>query len=99
MYDDVLSATTLVGVSAVIAAVFVSAATEPPQRSPVALATAQAPAVPAARTSGQPPEAMPVYELPRVVVTGHRSRDGDVLATSAAKPKPEPAAPYLAPAR
>ncbi|WP_418316966.1 hypothetical protein [Piscinibacter sakaiensis] len=96
MYDDVLNATTLIGVSAVIAAVFVGAAIDTPREA--ALASAKPAAVATVPATVAPAAVMPVYELPRVVVTGHRSRDGDVLAVSDT-PAPAAAAAARQPAR
>lgn len=83
MFDDLLSAMALIGVSGtlVAAATSLSGAPNgahydaPPAAGPSLAARAAAPA--AAPSS---PATMPVYDLPRVVVTGNRLRDGDMLA-------------------
>lgn len=80
MFDDLLSATALIGVAGVFAAAVTSLATGP--ADPVSAAAA--PAAPAATRVAGPaaatPPPMPIYDLPRVVVTGNRLRDGDMLA-------------------
>ncbi|MBL8301235.1 MAG: hypothetical protein JNM26_00515 [Ideonella sp.] len=81
MFDDLLSALALIGVTGTLVAAATSLATGP--ADPVSAAVPPGPplalraAAPAAPSSAAP---MPVHDLPRVVVTGHRLRDGDMLA-------------------
>lgn len=82
MFDDLLSATALIGVAGVLAAAVTSLATEP-SGPRVAAATPAATATSAADT-----RVMPIYDLPRVVVTGQRLRDGDMLADGRELPRP-----------
>lgn len=77
MFDDLFCATALTAVGAVLAAGVYSGASElsAPARAVAAIAA------PASVVSNAAPKAaMPVYVLPRVVVTGNRSRDGDLVA-------------------
>ncbi len=81
MFDDLFCATALAAVGAVLAAGVWTSASE------LSIAgTAPGVAVKALAVSVAQPEfatprtAMPIYDLPRVVVTGNRSRDGDMLA-------------------
>lgn len=84
MFDDILSATALIGVASVLAVAVLTVGT--PRATPVP------PIVAAARPTAAKPAplpgvaVMPIYELPRVVVTGHRTRDGDVLAAGTTPP-------------
>ena len=83
MFDDLLSATALIGVASVLAASLASLATEPPSPTLVAATRGPPGTAPATGTTASAPGAtppMPVYDLPRVVVTGNRLRDGDMLA-------------------
>lgn len=77
MFDDLLSATALIGVAGVLATAVTSLATDPAR--PV---SAAGPPGATLATAGPPASAasMPIHDLPRVVVTGHRLRDGDMLA-------------------
>jgi hypothetical protein len=77
MFDDILSATALIGITGTFVAAVATglAAPLPAQRTAGAQAPTGTPTVPA-----QAAAPMPVYDLPRVVVTGNRLRDGDVLA-------------------
>lgn len=84
MFDDVLSSAALIGVASVFAAAVATLGSTPEGDS---VATERSTAVAAnasgsAASTGPPPAAGPgpVYDLPRVVVRGHRTRDGDVLA-------------------
>ena len=94
MFDDVLSAATLIGVASVFAAA-VATLGSTPERDSVATEKSTAVAanasgsaastgshsgagpVPRSHSSASP---VPIYDLPRVVVRGQRTRDGDVLA-------------------
>ena len=81
MFDDLLCATTLATVGAVLAAgIWVGASDmSSVAGDPVAPVKAADPA--GARPGDRAARnAMPVFDLPRVVVTGNRSRDGDMLA-------------------
>lgn len=83
MFDDLLSAMALIGVTGtlVAAATSLSGAPMGPHSATTAAvepSLAARAAAPAAAPSS--PATMPVYDLPRVVVTGNRLRDGDMLA-------------------
>lgn len=94
MFDDVLSATALIGVGSVLAvAVFTVDTPRATTAPPVVAAARPAPPGPATTPNPAPAGAMPIYELPRVVVTGHRTRDGDVLADGSTPTARDPAPP------
>ncbi|MEO8279839.1 MAG: hypothetical protein ABI564_09120 [Ideonella sp.] len=80
MFDDLFCATALATVGAVLAAGVWLGASEIAMSTPLptVMSKAEAPRVKAG--TGVAKEAMPVYDLPRVVVAGSRSRDGDMLA-------------------
>ncbi len=75
MFDDLFNAAALAAVGGVLAAgVWIGLADEQkPTPAPTMAVRA-----PARINSARP--AMPIYDMPRVVVTGNRSRDGDMLA-------------------
>lgn len=77
MYDDLFCAAALVSVGSVLTIAIWSGAAELPTAAPPAVIAAQ---IISAHPKPAERAAMPVHELPRVVVTGHRSRDGDRLA-------------------
>lgn len=92
MFDDVLSAAALIGVGSVLAVAVLTVDT--PRATSASALVAAAKLVPAKPvTAATPAAAMPIYELPRVVVTGHRTRDGDVLADGSASPRQGPGGP------
>lgn len=92
MFDDVLSAAALISVASVLAVAVLTVDT--PRATPASAVVAAAKRVPATPvTAATPAAAMPIYELPRVVVTGHRTRDGDVLADGSASPRQGPGGP------
>jgi hypothetical protein len=88
MFDDLLSGATLIGVGASFMAAVVSGLAPPTAASvrssgPAgATPTVSSQAVRPAVTAGS----MPIYDLPRVVVTGNRMRDGDILAEGQTSP-------------
>lgn len=90
MYDDLLGAAALATVGAVLTAAVWAGASDWSSPAP-APAVATAPA--GVATAGAAPGPMPVYQLPRVVVEGTVSRDGDLLAADL------PAAPARADVR
>lgn len=87
MFDDVLSAMALIGVGSVLT-VAVFTVDTPGARSGSPVVAAGRPATAPTPTTAGP---LPIYELPRVVVTGHRARDGDMLADGRSTPAREPA--------
>jgi hypothetical protein len=82
MFDDLLSAATLFGVSATFVAAVATGLGPTPSASQRSAAmpgatTAMSPQAPVPAVAAA---SMPIYDLPRVVITGNRLRDGDVLA-------------------
>lgn len=84
MYEDVLNATVLCGVSGMIAVAFLSGTPAPVQTAKVQAAKVQANAAQTAKPNLEARAVMPIYDLPRVVVIGNRSRDGDLMAEAGA---------------
>ena len=79
MFDDILSAAALTGVVSILAAAALSALSTPPAPSGGSPLAAASPQHGSARARPVA-ERLPIPELPRVVVTGQRTRDGDRLA-------------------
>ena len=94
MYDDALSALALVGLAGLFN-LAVLEVVEPPTGSSVVMRTHRR-RPPAAWRPVPRAAAMPVHELPRVVVRGMRSRDGDMVARDEGRGRAPPTQPGAA---